>query len=463
MNRPPQKSERLEVDLRQRTAPRQCSTSPGASTNSNARSDRVGLVAALNDDLDEDTSLLAACVSVQSGKAPTVSVSRDMVPIGAVVGRTDSNFEDSAVETWNPMRSRPENEASTPSRTSGGERREEAFSVAKKHALMLKFTPRRARSQAENDAAKAVLSEANDTLQRLGLLSPLPHSSNNVSQRACQPLPAALPVTTSQQIAAQLQMHPLSPHKGIREELPARNENFEQLGRQHEMVLVQSMEHDIASSAWQEERKKMESKLFFVEAELAHANAELSRTKAKLSSSNIELQVLQSQFEHLQSMPAGVRRDLSGVSSTISRSCQTTNQGDNEQDFGLNQTPAVSEWESQASVTMAESAERRALERSVQALHTHASSLRDENVALQASLHEALSRLALVSDSCRNRECCVCHRGASSPSLQDETVYPRRSSLERKRDVGGRVGGHDGRKAIRRMQVHLDTSSSSED
>ena len=207
----------------------------------------------------------------------------------------------------------------------------------------------------------------------------------------------------------------------------------------------------------------MESKILFLEAELAHANTELSRTKAKLSSSNIELQVLQSQFEHLQSMPAGVRSDLSGVSSTVSRSSQTTNQGENEQDFELNQTPAVSEWESQASVTMAESAERRALERSVQALHTHASSLRDENVALQASLHEALSRLALVSDSCKNRGCCVCHRGASSPPLQDEIIYPRRSSLERKREVGGRVGGHDGGKAIRRMQVHLDTSSSSED
>ena len=416
MNRPPQKLEHLEVDVRQRPAPRQCSASPGASTNSNARSDRVGIVAALNDDLDEDTSLLAACVSVQSGKA----VSRDMVPIGAEVpGRSDPTWE-----------------------------------VANKHARVLKFTPRRARSQAENDAAKAVLSEANDTLQRLGLLSPLPHCSNNVSQRACQPLPAALPVMTSQQIAAQQQVHPLSPHKGIREELPARNRNFEQHGRQHEMVLEQS---------WQEERKKMESKILFLEAELAHANTELSRTKAKLSSSNIELQVLQSQFEHLQSMPAGVRSDLSGVSSTVSRSSQTTNQGENEQEFELIQTPAVSEWESQASVTMAESAERRALERSVQALHTHASSLRDENVALQASLHEALSRLALVSDSCKNRGCCVCHRGASSPPLQDEIIYPRRSSLERKREVGGRVGGHDGGKAIRRMQVHLDTSSSSED
>jgi chromosome segregation ATPase len=137
--------------------------------------------------------------------------------------------------------------------------------------------------------------------------------------------------------------------------------------------------------------RRIESKINFLENELRHSNAELSRTKAKLSSCEIELEVLRAQLEKLERKTPSRQRDIystSGSSASHDPNSSVTS------DSGLSPWHRAMATQVDAVERESERAERRALEKCVQSLHVHASSLREENVALHQSLREALASLA---------------------------------------------------------------------
>jgi len=294
---------------------------------------------------------------------------------------------------------------------------------------LTKFTPRRARSVAESDAAKIALSNANATLARL---SSSPSPSQPLS-RSISPVQATEPRCMSEASGESSRM-PFPP-KEIEEDsfssasvcarealtfkaLATANTEIQRLqkeSRQVNKVLERSKEeHALAkreidrlrttsalpssklvtgtpNQGALDDRRKMESKNRFLEEELEHANAELSRTKARLSSSDIELQVLRLQFEKMDQKTFSRPHDRDLYSSVGSRA-------------GVLYSSTASGWqggceqqkEMEAQLDMAD-LERRALEKGVKSLHSHASSLKEENRALHQSLEEALSKLASLS------------------------------------------------------------------
>ena len=294
---------------------------------------------------------------------------------------------------------------------------------------LTKFTPRRARSVAESDAAKIALSNANATLARL---SSSPSPSQPLS-RSISPVQATQPRIILEASGESSRMP--SPPKELEENsfssasvcaaealtfkvLATANTEIQRLqkeSRQVNQVLERSKEeHALAkreidrlrttsalpssklftgtsNQGALDDRRKMESKNRFLEEELEHANAELSRTKARLSSSDIELQVLRLQFEKMDQKTFSRPRDRDLYSSVGSRT-------------GVLYSSTASGWpggceqqkEMEAQLDMAD-LERRALEKGVKSLHSHASSLKEENRALHQSLEEALSKLASLS------------------------------------------------------------------
>ena len=291
------------------------------------------------------------------------------------------------------------------------------------------FTPRRARSVAESNAAKVALHEAKAALARLS--SP---QSSSLSPRDMSPVPPVQPLGQSPTV----QLTPLkegteenspdgsalpdsqkafdAPREDLRQ-MQAKAQRADQLEvmlqrmreeNQHLQALSESSnkenERMLASSAWQsnkptslqDERRKFESKIRFLEVELEESNAELSRTKAKLTSSDIENNVLRSQFEKLGHKSSGGGEIYSSTASRDMYSSTASRWQD-----GIEQREMV------VQLDMAD-AERRALEKGMQALHAHAASLREENLALHQSLQEALAKLAQLNTEKALRQCPAC-------------------------------------------------------
>lgn len=288
------------------------------------------------------------------------------------------------------------------------------------------FTPRRVRSMAENDAAKEALNEANATLARLDtspspVRSPTksPQSAGSISsakteEAKCQGDLAQTPTRSGEMREEHKEEARLTSLSEAQKALEAANKEIcrlqtdarradeleVKLQRSHEENSRLRLSTSIASTKvtpQQDERRKLEQKNRFLEEELENANTELSRTKAKLSSTDIELQVMRSQFEKMDSTSLARSRRASDrdlYSSTASHVYSASSEsrlGGVAGGGAGGDHYAHKELEAQLQVA---DAERRALERGVQSLHLHASSLREENLALHQSLRDALAKLA---------------------------------------------------------------------
>jgi hypothetical protein len=137
-----------------------------------------------------------------------------------------------------------------------------------------------------------------------------------------------------------------------------------------------------------DERKKLESKIRFLEGELESANSELSRSKAKMNSTDIELQVLRAQFEKID------RRNFAwslargrGIHSSCASTDLYSSTTSSECKVGVGVNSHEKELEAELDVA---DAERRTLERSVKLLQSHNIMLQEENLALHQSLQDAL-------------------------------------------------------------------------
>lgn len=267
---------------------------------------------------------------------------------------------------------------------------------------------------AESDAAKEALNEARAMLERLAVTpcappfeSPSPsHSISHTAAVQSQnewghlspvltvgegeayeetyeddlPLIASLPEAQLALAAAYKEIRRL--HKDARRE----NECPQQSSTlsSSKVASTPSQQH----SKNLDERRKLESKIRFLEGELESANSELSRSKAKLSSTDIELQVLRAQFEKIDhrnfawslARGRGIHSSCASTdlySSTTSSECKVG--------VGVNSH----EKELEAELDVAD-AERRTLERSVKLLQSHNIMLQEENLALHQSLQDAL-------------------------------------------------------------------------
>ena len=336
-------------------------------------------------------------------------------------------------------------------------------------ASLTNFTPRRARSEAESNAAKVAINEAKAALARLSV-SPSSSPSHNSSSLEGVTGQSPPPVQLD---SLQEGMEGDNPDDGalpgMQNALDAAHEEIRRIqakaqrADQLEVMLNRMLEENVhlralsassnkeneqvsASSAlpWnkpgthQDERRKFQSKIIFLEDELEKSNAELSRTKAKLSSSDIELNVLRAQFKRLEhkSWRGG---DI--YSSTASRDMYSST-ASKWQDRDCDEQK-----EMEVQLDMAD-AERRVFKKGVQSLHAHAASLQEENLALHQSLQEALARLAHLNSQKALGNCPACgtefvcevargpilaHSRLSTPAHSQATSRP--SSPERPRET----------------------------
>ena len=305
-----------------------------------------------------------------------------------------------------------------------GNKKEVEQAVTRKGAA--NFTPRRAQSMAESDAAKEALNEARAMLERLAVTPcappfERPSPSHSISHTAAVqsqnewghlspvltvgegeayeetyeddiPLIASLPEAQLALAAAYKEIRRLHNDAKRADQLEV---TLHQLRRENECPQQSSTLYStVASTPSQQdsknldERRKLESKIRFLEGELEGANAELSLSKAKLSSTDIELQVLRAQFEKIDhrnfawslARGRGIHSSCTSTdlySSTTSSECKVG--------VGVNSH----EKELEAELDVAD-AERRTLERSVKLLQSHNIMLQEENLALHQSLQDAL-------------------------------------------------------------------------
>jgi hypothetical protein len=296
-------------------------------------------------------------------------------------------------------------------------------------ASLTNFTPRRARSMAESNAAKVAINEAKAALARLSV-SPSSSPSHNSSPREGKtgqspppvqldslqegmegdnPDDGELPGVQSALDAAHEEIRRMQAQVQRADELDVmlkhmREENAHlralsaSSNKENEQVSASSVLPWNKPGTQQDERRKFESKIRFLEDELEKSNAELSRTKAKLSSSDIELNVLRAQFKRLEHKSW---RGADIYSSTASRDMYSSTASKWQDRDGDEQR------EIEVQVDMAD-AERRAFEKGVQSLQAHAAGLREENLALHQSLQEALARLAHLNSEKASRNCPAC-------------------------------------------------------
>jgi len=296
-------------------------------------------------------------------------------------------------------------------------------------ASLTNFTPRRARSMAESNAAKVAINEAKAALARLSVSpssSPSHNSSPLEGKTGQSPPPVqldslqedmagdnpddgALPRVQSALDAAHEEIRRMQAQAKRADELEdmlkrMREENAHlralsaSSNKENEQVSASSVLPWNKPGTQQDERRKFDSRIRFLEDELEKSNAELSRTKAKLSSSDIELNVLRAQFKRLEHKSW---RGADIYSSTASRDMYSSTASKWQDRDGEEQR------EMAVQLDMAD-AERRAFEKGVQSLHAHAAGLREENLALHQSLQEALARLAHLNSEKALRNCPAC-------------------------------------------------------